>query len=464
MRQHSDKKINVTIGQEFLITIKKLGINGEGVGYYKHQVVFVNGALPNEEVVVQVSKIHEKYCEAKLIRIKKRSEHRTKPTCSVYDECGACQLQHLNYPSQLIEKREIVVQALLRHSHFTPEKVEIRECIGMDMPANYRNKSQFQVGVDDDEDVISGLYNSNSHELVDIDNCFVQHEALNKVNRVMKEILQVNEVPIYDEKRKSGIVKTVVARVSFSTGEVQVTFVTVTEKFPGKRAVIEMINKRLPEVVSIFQNVNSESTSLVFGEKTMHLWGKETIIEKMGKLEFDLSARTFFQLNPKQTVKLYDEVKKAAQLTGKERVVDAYCGVGTIGLWLADDASEIRGMDVIPESIDDAIKNAKRNGKKNAQYEVGKAEEVLPNWARKGWKPDVVVVDPPRTGLDRKFMDSVLRSLPKRLVYVSCNPSSLAKDLHYLSREYKVKYIQPVDMFGHTSHVECVVLMTRGKN
>lgn len=457
MRQHSDKKMNVMLGQEFLITIKKLGINGEGVGYYKHQVVFVNGALPGEEVVVQVSKVHEKHCEAKIVRIKKRSEHRVKPICSVYDECGACQIQHLEYTAQLSEKRELVVQALLRHSHFTPENVDIRECIGMENSAHYRNKSQFQVGMDDDEDVISGLYNANSHELVDIDHCGVQHDALNKVNRVVKEILQANEVPIYDEKRKSGIVKTVVARVSFSTGEVQVTFVTISEKFPGKRSVIEMMNKQLPEVVSIFQNINSEPTSLVFGEKTVHLWGKEALTEKLGELEFDLSARTFFQLNPKQTVKLYDEVKKAARLTGKERVVDAYCGVGTIGLWLADGAAEVRGMDIIPESIEDAIKNAKRNGKKNAQYEVGKAEEVLPKWARKGWKPDVVVVDPPRTGLDRKFMDSVLRSLPKRVVYVSCNPSTMAKDLHYLSGSYKPVYIQPVDMFGHTSQVETVV-------
>ncbi|MDF2535616.1 MAG: rlmD [Bacillales bacterium] len=461
MRQKTDKRINVLLGQEFLISIKKLGINGEGVGYYKHQVVFVNGALPGEEVVVQVSRIHEKYCEAKIVRIKKRSEHRVKPACPVYDECGGCQLLHLDYSAQLVEKREIVVQALLRHSHFTPVSVEINDCIGMEKPDHYRNKSQFQVGKDDEEDVISGLYNANSHELVDIEECYVQHDALNKVNRVLKEILQANEVPIYDEKRKSGIVKTVVARVSFFTGEVQVTFVTVSEKFPGKRAVIEMMNKQLPEVVSIFQNVNPEVTPLVFGEKTLHLWGKETIVEKLGTLEFDLSARTFFQLNPQQTVKLYDEVKKAAKLTGKERVVDAYCGVGTIGLWLSDEAAEVRGMDILPESIEDAVKNAKRNGKMNTHYEVGKAEDVLATWARKGWKPDVVVVDPPRTGLDHKFMDSILRSKSKRIVYVSCNPSTMAKDLHYLSCEYKPKYIQPIDMFGHTSQVETVVLLER---
>lgn len=451
--------LNIKVGQEFLITIKRLGINGEGVGYYKRQVVFVPNALPGEEVAVQVTKVHKKYCEAKITRMRKRSPHRVTAKCSVHDRCGGCQLQHLSYEAQLEEKREMLAQALYRYSDFTPDNVEIFETIGMESPEYYRNKCQFQVGYGSEGNMIAGLYNANSHQLVDINRCGVQHESTNKVTRIVKEILAKNEIPAYDEKRKSGIVKTIVTRVSFATGEVQVTFVTISDKFPKKRLVLEEMNERLPEVVSIFQNVNSEPTSIVFGERTVHIWGKETILEKLGDLSFELSARTFFQLNPIQTVKLYDEVKKAAGLTGKEKLVDAYCGVGTIGLWLADEAAEVRGMDIIPESIEDAKKNAERNGKKNTHYEVGKAEDLLHIWAKKGFKPDVVVVDPPRTGLDYKLMDSLLKIQPKKIVYVSCNPSTLAKDLDYLSESYWPEKIQPLDMFPQTSHVECVTVL-----
>lgn len=448
--------LNIKVGQEFLVTIKRLGINGEGVGYYKRQVVFVPNALPGEEVAVQVTKVHKKYCEAKITRMRKRSPHRITAKCSVHDRCGGCQLQHLSYEAQLEEKKVMLEQTLERYSDFTSSNVEILDTIGMENPEHYRNKCQFQVGYGSEGHMIAGLYNANSHQLVDINRCAVQHEATNKVTRIVKEILSKNEVPAYDEKRKSGIVKTIVTRVSFSTGEVQVTFVTISDKLPAKAKIIAEINERLPEVVSIFQNVNSEPTSIVFGEKTTHLWGKETITEKLGELTFELSPRTFFQLNPVQTVKLYDAVKKAAGLTGKEKVVDAYCGVGTIGLWLADGAAEVRGMDIIPESIEDAKKNAKRNGKKNARYEVGKAEDLLRIWTKKGFKPDVVVVDPPRTGLDFKLMDSILKVRPKKVVYVSCNPSTLAKDLEYLGESYWPETIQPVDMFPMTSHIESV--------
>ncbi|MDP4107633.1 MAG: 23S rRNA (uracil(1939)-C(5))-methyltransferase RlmD, partial [Bacillota bacterium] len=208
-----------------------------------------------------------------------------------------------------------------------------------------------------------------------------------------------------------------------------------------------------------------QNTSLIFGDETRALAGEEFIQETLGDLQFELSARTFFQLNPVQTVVLYNEVKKAAGLTGNEKVVDAYCGVGTIGLWLADQAKEVRGMDIIPESIEDAKKNAKRHGITNTKYVPGKAEEVLPKWVKKGWKPDVIVVDPPRTGLDDQLLQTILQVEPKKLIYVSCNPSTLAKNIQTLSKKYEVKYIQPVDMFPQTAHVECVsnLILKRGK-
>ena len=456
----TEASIKIEPKQTFPLTIKRLGINGEGVGYFKKQVVFVPGALPGEEVVVEATKIHPKYAEARIKKIRIRSPHRVRPLCPIYEQCGGCQLQHLAYSQQLKEKRDIVIQALERHTKLTLEKLDIRETIGMENPWGYRNKSSFQVGEKDGK-LLTGLYGLNSHQLINIDQCAVQHPQTTEATAVVKRILQDLHIPIYNEKTRKGIIRTIVTRVGVQTGELQVVLITSQKELPKKELIIAEIQKRLPQVKSIVQNINGEKTSLIFGEETVNLAGEDFIQETLGDLQFELSARTFFQLNPAQTLKLYNEVKKAADLTGTEKVLDAYCGVGTIGLWLADQAAEVRGMDVIPESIEDAKKNAKRHGFTNTKYVPGKAEEVLPKWVNKGWKPDVVVVDPPRTGLDSQLLQTILQVKPKKLIYVSCNPSTLAKDIQVLSKNYDVKYIQPVDMFPHTSHVECVALITR---
>ncbi|MFN7251512.1 MAG: 23S rRNA (uracil(1939)-C(5))-methyltransferase RlmD [Anaerobacillus sp.] len=456
-----NEKVQIKVGQEFLITIKRLGINGEGVGYYKRQVVFVPGALPGEEVFVTVTDTKEKFSEAKIKRIRLKSKDRIEPPCPVYDKCGGCQLQHLDYQAQLREKQDIVRQAFERHTNLAGDKLPLQETIGMDNPWSYRNKSQLQVGHDQHE-VIAGLYGMNSHQLIDISECAVQHPATNKVTQTMKAILQELKIPIYHEKKRKGVVRTIVTRVGFSTGDVQLVLITATKELPHKEQIIEEIKKRLPEVKSVLQNINGRRTSLIFGDETIHLHGEEVIQEALGDLQFELSARAFFQLNPIQTVKLYDEVKKAAQLTGTEKLVDAYCGVGSIGLWLAPYVQELRGMDVIPESIEDARRNAEKHGFSHAQFEEGKAEEILPKWLKQGWKPDVFVVDPPRTGCDRKLLDTIIKVKPKRIIYVSCNPSTLAKDVDVLMKAgFKLQNLQPVDMFPHTSHVECCVLLEK---
>lgn len=450
-----EQTAKVQVKQTFPLTIKRLGINGEGVGYFKKQVVFVPGALPGEEVVVEATKVQPKYAEAKIKKIRKRSEFRVQPQCPVYEECGGCQLQHLSYDGQLKEKRDIVIQALERHTRLQTDELDIRETIGMDNPWNYRNKSQFQVGQKDGQ-ILAGLYGMNSHHLINIDQCVVQHPKTNKAIGTVKKVLQKLQIPIYNEKSRKGIVRTIVARVGVQTGELQIVLITAKKELPKKEQFVEEIKKRLPEVKSVMQNINGEKTSLIFGNETVHLAGNDFIQETLGDLSFELSARTFFQLNPEQTVKLYNEAKKAAALTGKEKVVDAYCGVGTIGLWVADGAAEVRGMDVIRESIQDAKKNAARHGISHAKYVTGKAETILPKWTKEGWVPDVIIVDPPRTGLDEQLLRTILKVKPKKVVYVSCNPSTLAKDIDVLSKKYKVNYIQPVDMFPQTSNVEVV--------
>ncbi|MFK2826160.1 23S rRNA (uracil(1939)-C(5))-methyltransferase RlmD [Bacillus sp. B190/17] len=451
--------MKIKLKQTFPLTIKRIGINGEGVGYFKRQVVFVPGALPGEEVVVEATKVHPKFAEGKIKKIRKKSPHRTTPPCPVYDQCGGCQLQHITYSQQLKEKRDILIQSLERHTKLPVESLDIRETIGMENPWSYRNKSQFQVGSRDGK-VIAGLYSLNSHKLIDIPDCAVQQPVLNDVLNTVKQILKDFNISIYDEKKNKGIVKTIVTRIGVATGEIQLVIVTATNELPKKQLIVEEVQKRLPNVKSIIHNINPKKTSLIFGDKSLPLAGSETIEERLGEQTYSLSARAFFQLNPDQTVKLYDEVKKAAQLTGKEKVVDAYCGSGTIGRWVGDGAAEIRGMDVIPESIKDARENAKALKIKTV-YEVGTAEQWLPKWLKEGWKPDVIIVDPPRTGCDQKLLDTIKKIKPKRFVYVSCNPSTLAKDINQLSQLYNIEYIQPVDMFPQTAHVESCSLLVR---
>jgi 23S rRNA (uracil1939-C5)-methyltransferase len=454
-RSTKQKNANIAPKQQFPLTIKRIGINGEGVGYFKKTVVFVPGALPGEEVVVEATKVHPKFAEAKIKKIRKKSVQRIKAPCPVYELCGGCQLQHMTYEGQLEAKRDILIQALERYTKLDINKLDIRSTIGMEHPENYRNKSQFQVGEKDGK-TIAGLFGLNSHKIIDIDECMVQHPETNKVTTEVKRILNDFNIPTFDKKTNKGLIKNIVTRVGFETGEVQVVLVTTKKDIPRKSLLIEEIKKRLPQVVSIAQNINPKKTSLIFGDETIHLSGKESIEERLEDFSYELSARAFFQLNPIRTVKLYNEAKKAAALTGREKLVDAYCGVGTIGLWLADGAVEIRGMDVIKEGINDAKKNAKKFGVDHAEYFVGAAEKLMPKWQKEGWNPDVMVVDPPRTGLDQAFLDTIKKVKPKRIVYVSCNPSTLAKDIDDLKGVYDVRYLQPVDMFPQTAHVEVV--------
>ncbi|WP_413537200.1 23S rRNA (uracil(1939)-C(5))-methyltransferase RlmD [Carnobacterium divergens] len=450
----------IEIGQRFPLTIKRLGINGEGIGYYKRTIVFVKGALPEEEVVAEVTEIMPRFATATIKKIRKPSKNRVTPPCEVYEACGGCQLQHLSYNKQLDFKRDMVLQSLEKFKPAGFEEFDIRPTIGMDDPWRYRNKAQFQVRKNEDDNVIAGLYGEGSHKLVNIDNCLVQRPETTKTVNVVKQLLSDLDIPIYDEVKHSGIIKTIVARVGIETGEVQLVLVTNSKKLPKKKQFLEQVKLQLPEIVSIMQNVNQEKTSLVMGEETIHLAGKENLTEKLDTLEFDLSARAFFQLNPIQTNVLYDEARKALDLQKDETLVDAYCGVGTIGLSLAKDAKEVRGMDTIPEAIADAKENAIKMGFDHVRYEVGKAESLLPLWLKRGFKPDALVVDPPRTGLDPELIKAIVKAKPKKMVYISCNPSTLGRDLEKLSRSYKVDYLQSVDMFPQTARCEVVVKLT----
>ncbi|MGX7244620.1 23S rRNA (uracil(1939)-C(5))-methyltransferase RlmD [Enterococcus quebecensis] len=447
-------------GQTIPLKIKRLGINGEGIGYYKKTIVFVPGALPKEDISVEITKVAPRFVEGQLKKIIKAAPERVTPPCPVYEACGGCQLQHLSYPAQLLFKKDLLKQSLNKFRPRNFENYQLPKTIGMKNPWNYRNKAQFQLRKIDGE-VEAGLYQADSHRLVPIDDCLVQQPATTKVMNALVELLNKYQLPIYNERKNSGIFRTLMVRVGVKTNEVQVVFITQSVKFPQKKALVEEITQHLPEVVSIMQNVQNKRTSIVMGDETIHVWGKESIEEKINEVTFDLSPRAFFQLNPEQTEVLYDEALKALDLQPNETVVDAYCGVGTIGLSVAKQAKEVRGMDIIPAAIEDAKMNAERLGVTNTHYEVGTAEELLPKWLQSGFKPDAIIVDPPRTGLDQKLLKAILKQPPKKMVYISCNVSTLAKDLVDLAKVFDVNYLQSVDMFPQTARCEVVVKLTR---
>ena len=445
-------------GQKIVVTIKRLGINGEGIGYYKRKIVFIPKTLPGEVVLAQITEAKTKYAKARLLKVKQASEKRVTPI-DKYD-VGGIELEHLAYDAQLEFKRDVIAQALEKFKPKGYKNYELRPTLGMAEPYHYRNKAQFQVRKTKEGKVMAGLYKENSHQLVDLPTFATQRDLTMQIIRELCSLLEKWQVSIYDERKNQGSLKTIVVREAFATGEVQLVFVTNTLQLPHKNEVIAEILQKFPAIVSVMQNINPGRTSLVWGKETQLLAGKESITEKIGDVWFDLSARAFFQMNPKQTEVLYDEVKKALALSESETLVDAYCGVGTIGLYVGKNAQEIRGMDIIAESISDAQKNAQKVQRK-AHYETGKAEELLPKWIKAGFSFDALVVDPPRTGLDDALIATILKYRPEKFVYVSCNPSTLARDLVKLTAAYDVSYIQSVDMFPQTARAEAVVKLQR---
>ena len=450
--------IFVKVGQQFPLTIKRLGINGEGIGYFKRKITFVKGALPGEVILAQVTNVNPKFLEAKLVKIRERSNERVEAPCKVFDLCGGCQLQHLDYDAQLKYKKQIVEDAITKYApHIKLDK--IKDVKGMVSPFYYRNKNQFPVEKSGRK-IRAGLYKESSNQLIDLHECLVQDKRTMNTTNEIKKIMSELNIAVCKNPTKDRGVRHIVTRVALSTGEIQVVFVTNDAKLLKQDLLAERI-LRLPGVKSVALNINKEKTSIVMGRETIVIGGSDTIREQLEEHIYDLSAESFFQLNPKQTVVLYNEIKKAAALNGTEQVVDAFCGTGTIGIWLADSAKEVRGMDTNEDGIVNAIYNASMNGKDNCTFELGEASEKLHEWIESGFYPDVITVDPPRTGLDKETIQLINEIKPKTFVYTSCNPSTLAKDLAHLTKAFTVEYIQPVDMFPHTAQVEAVVRLIR---
>ncbi|OBW51636.1 23S rRNA (uracil-5-)-methyltransferase RumA [Solibacillus silvestris] len=436
------------------VYIEDLTHDGNGVAKIDGYPLFIQGALPGETAEIHVMKTLKNYGFAKVVNILEKSPDRVEAPCVYFSQCGGCQLQHLSYEGQLKWKQNMVANVMKRLGKIDAPVHPVK---GMEEPWHYRNKSQLPFAQNESGQMVAGFYKTKSHSIVDMERCLIQTGEADVVMADLKRELEILGLRPYDEKSHQGMLRHVVVRKGRATGEVMVVLVTKSKKFPQASAVIEKIRALIPNITSIVQNVNGEKTNVIFGNDTFTLWGKDTIEDTIGNVRFEISARSFYQVNPVQTEVLYKQALDYAQLTGNERVIDAYCGIGSISLFLAQKAGHVMGVEIVEQAIEDAKRNAALNGFTNTYFEAGPAEEVIPRWYKEGKEADVLVVDPPRKGCDEALLSTIIEQKPKRVVYVSCNPATLARDLRILEDGgYKTQEVQPVDMFPHTTHCEAV--------
>ena len=441
--------------------IDALGSNGEGIGRIDGYTVFVEGALPGETIRVLIVKVKKNYGYGKRMEILEVSPQRREPLCPVAKQCGGCQLQHLSYEAELAYKTREVKDVMERIGGI--KGVEVKPALGMENPWRYRNKAQFPVGKGKDGCAI-GFYAKRSHRIVDTEKCFLQNECNDEIIGIVRTFLNEFNISLYDEEKHKGLVRHILTRIGRSSGEIMVCIVINGKKLPNSDILVERL-KAVEGVVSIVLNVNKEKTNVILGQKIITLWGKDTITDSIDGIEFEISPLSFYQVNPVQTEVLYGKAVELAGLKGDETVLDLYCGIGTISLFFARKAKKVFGVEIVPEAIADAKKNAARNGITNAEFAVGAAEEVIPRlYEEEGITADIVVVDPPRKGCDEKLLETILQISPEKIVYVSCNPATWARDLAVLKEGgYALKEVQPVDQFSHSVHVEVVSMLAKMK-
>lgn len=444
-----------------IITIKRLGINGEGIGYYKKKIIFIPGALPDEVVVAKIIKDYPHYIQGELVRIKEKSPDRVDFPEGVDPEIGGLELAHLSYDKQLEFKRNNVLESLKKYHPRGYAKYKVKKTIPAPNPWHYRNKAQYQIENLHGKTKL-GLFAPNSHRLIDLPKMPTQSEDTQKVEREIKVLIDKLHVPIANYRRHLPGIKTVVVRQSEATKEIQVTLITIDHKIKNLMPLAKEIMK-LDHVVSVYQNETEWQNPQVWGNKTEKLLGKNQITEEILDKKFALSPRAFFQLNPVQTVNLYSEALKYLDLSPDQTLIDAYSGVGTLGILAADRVKQVIGIETIPEAVKDAEHNVKLNHIKNANYIQSSTEKILPELQNNGVPIDALIVDPPRTGLAKSLIKTILRVKPQTFVYISCNPSTLAQDLVLLSEAYDVRVIQNVDMLPQTPRCEAIAKLVLRK-
>ena len=454
-----DKLMPLNKNDDIELRIDSLGSEGQGVGRYEGMAVFVPFALPNELVKVHIIKVAKNYAVGKLIKVIELSKVRREPRCSSFTRCGGCNLMHMDYAAQLEYKRGLVENAFARIAKI--EGVHVENTIGMDEPYHYRNKAAFPFAMVDGR-MCFGFFAPRSHRLIPIDGCFIEQEPLYNVASAVHCWAEENDIQPYDEETGSGTIRHVVSRITTS-GDIMA--VIVTKGRPKKlNKLVDMLKERCEGIKSIILNRNDEDTNVIFGRSYETLWGEDTLTENLCGFEFSVSAASFLQVNPVQTECLYAQVKAFLPEKDGFEAIDVYCGTGTISMILSKRAKHVTGIENIKPAVEDAARNAERNGAGNADFICADAAEALPELIEKGTRPDVIVIDPPRKGCDKAVLNAITGSAVQRVIYVSCDPATLARDVRILvDGGYSIQKVQPIDMFPQTAHVETVVLLSKGE-
>ena len=450
--------------QEFTVSIEDISEDGAGIGKLDGYIWFIKDAVIGDVVRARAMKMKKNYGFARLMEILTLSEARVEPKCPVARQCGGCQLQAMSYEEQLKFKERKVKNHLLRIGKFKENEIHMLPIMGMKEPWRYRNKAQFPFGLDKNGNIVAGFYAGRTHDIIECEDCLLGVEENKDILGIIKGFMRVHGIRPYDETTHKGLVRHALIRKGFHSGEIMVCLVINGKDIPAKEQLVEEL-RQVKGMTSISYSINQEKTNVIMGKEIVNLYGPGYITDNIGNVTYQISPLSFYQVNPVQTEKLYGTALEYAGLTGNETVWDLYCGIGTISLFLAQNAKKVYGVEIVPQAIEDARRNAALNNITNAEFFTGKAEEVLPEQYEKNKVyADVIVVDPPRKGCDQVCLDTILKMAPKRVVYVSCDSSTLARDLRYLADGgYEVEKVRCCDMFGQSCHVETVVLLTQQK-
>lgn len=446
---------------EYIVDIIDNGINGEGIAKIDGFTIFIQGAIKGEKAKIKILKVLKSKGYGKILDIIKKSDSRCIEDCDTFKRCGGCTLRHVKYDETLNIKKNIVENTLKKQNL---EYVKVNDCIGMEEPFFYRNKLQYPFGVNDLGKAVIGVFAERTHTVIETKKCMIQNELIQNIAESICRLINEYNIQVYNEKTGKGSIRHIVIRIGIKTNEVMVTFVINDDKEKNyvryERKLVEDIINKYKEVKTIIKNINNKNTNVILGDKNEVLYGSGYIFDKLLGYKFKISNMSFYQVNHVQTEKLYSKAIEYADIKKDDIIFDLYCGIGTIGICASKNCKHLYGIETIKEAIDDAKENAKINNLDKSTFFVGNVEDVLPKFIEENnIVPDVIFIDPPRKGCDKVVLDTILDAKPKKVVYISCNPATLARDLKILEGEYKIKEVTPVDMFSYTSHIETVTLL-----
>lgn len=436
--------------EEYTVKIVDNGYQGEGIAKIQGIPVFIENAIKNEIVKIKILKVNKNFAYGKILEIIEPSKDRVQVDCKTYPRCGGCDLRHIEYKQTLKMKEQVVTNCMNKN---VKSKVIINSPIGMKTPYFYRNKLQYPVGIDNHGNPVIGIYAGRSHSIIETDKCLIQNEKCQEVVNDIFKFIKENKITAYDEKKLKGTIRHIVVRIGVATNEVLVGIVVNDDNLKNKQELVNYIKSKHTEIKTIIINYNKKNTNVILGDKNEVIYGKGYIYDKIGKYTFKISLQSFYQVNPIQTEILYNTaIDYAKEENSKNKIaLDLYCGIGTIGIFASEYFKKVYGIELVRQAIEDAKENANINNIENIEFSVGRVEEVLPKIVEKNKiLPDVVFVDPPRKGLDEKTIEFLLKIKPEKIIYISCNPATLARDLSKLEEIYKINEIQPVDMFPYT--------------